>query len=127
MADNVVSGGGNLDRHIKQIRANPDEISVKIGVRPNAKYPDGTPVARVALAHEFGTTDVPERAIFRQAFHSANANLQEHVRSNPIMSKAAARAVGNNVLQGLKNNIIEAKLVDSGLLLRSLFVEVIVN
>lgn len=57
-ADGGMAGGAALARYLQNIA---DKVStgesVKVGFLENATYPDGTPVATVAAANEFGRPD----------------------------------------------------------------------
>lgn len=44
-------------------------MRLRVGIPENAgNYPNGTPIAQVAAAHEFGTEHVPQRAFIRGWF-----------------------------------------------------------
>lgn len=57
--------GDKLEAHLKQLAAKLGG-SVEVGFLEDAKYPDGTYVAAVAEANEFGTSTAPARPFFRQ-------------------------------------------------------------
>lgn len=59
-------GGKKLDALLKNAFKGHIK-AVETGFFDNAKYEDGTPVAGVAAAHEFGDGNLPERPFFRQA------------------------------------------------------------
>lgn len=56
--------GDKLEAHLKQLAAKLGG-SVEVGFLEDAKYPDGTYVAAVAEANEFGTSTAPARSFFR--------------------------------------------------------------
>lgn len=56
--------GDKLEAHLKQLAAKLN-ASVEVGFLEDAKYPDGTYVAAVAEANEFGTSTAPARPFFR--------------------------------------------------------------
>lgn len=71
---NIKQGGTHgkgIAAKLKTLRNNSDVKGYKIGWPADATYPDGTPVAEVALYNEFGTPDatnpIPERPFFRRA------------------------------------------------------------
>ena len=59
------TGGNAFDKLLKDARKG-GSTSISVGVQKGERYPDGTSVAEVAAAHEFGlsTTEVP---YFRRA------------------------------------------------------------
>ena len=69
-----VTGGEKLDAFIRtneraQWARRP---SAEIGYFPGDRYPDGTPVALVALLHEFGSVHNIESAAMRRAVRSGS-------------------------------------------------------
>ena len=58
-------GGEKLEAAIKEL----DRKQVKVGYCPTARYPDGKPVAGVAVVQEFGSVSrrIPPRPFFRPA------------------------------------------------------------
>lgn len=74
MADVQFIGGEKLKAVFK--KAGKGGISsVDIGIFASAKYPDGTPVAAVAVWNEFGTATSPERGAIRIANKENEKNL----------------------------------------------------
>jgi hypothetical protein len=57
------------DKLVAALRAISEKVSkpatLRAGFLENATYPDGTPVATVAAANEFGTRRIPARPFFR--------------------------------------------------------------
>lgn len=63
-----IRGGDQLEKRLKEIAANVKKASsVQVGFLENAKYPDGTPVALVAVVQDFGSpaNNIPPRPFFR--------------------------------------------------------------
>lgn len=58
-------GGEKLEAAIKEL----DSKQVKVGYFPTSRYPDGKPVAGVAVVQEFGSVSrrIPPRPFFRPA------------------------------------------------------------
>ena len=83
MAKNVkFKGGKELDKILRTALKGGKE-SVTVGFFETAKYPDGTPVAQVAVTQEFGARNagrgnsvvIPERPFFRNANKTVQAKL----------------------------------------------------
>ena len=67
-----VTGGEKLDKFISENEAaqRTRRPSAEIGYFPGDKYPDGTPVALIALLAEFGSVHNIESAAIRRAVRS---------------------------------------------------------
>ena len=89
--------GGDVARAaIARARHNARAASsrkVAVGIFEDARYPDGTQVAAVAAAHEFGL-GVPERALFRQAL--------------PAIARRVREIVAEHGVVGLTDEVLEA-------------------
>lgn len=75
MADGGMAGGEALQKYLETIAAKVGSAeSVRVGFLENATYPDGTPVATVAAANEFGRPDrnQPPRPFFRDVIAVGN-------------------------------------------------------
>lgn len=72
MATKVVDKGWK--NIIKATRA-LDDTSLVIGVPSNARYPDGTSVALVGAAHEYGLGGLPQRAWLTKIFEASRQDL----------------------------------------------------
>ena len=65
-AKTTTTGGDKLRRILRDAgKGGVDKVEV--GFFASARYPNGTPVAAVAVWNEFGTKTIPERPFFRQA------------------------------------------------------------
>ena len=81
---------------------------LEVGFFDTAKYPDGTPVAEVAAANEFGV-GVPERSFFRVALKTVVVPLRRILRRRVdprrnIVDKTTAALMGEQV----RNEVIDA-------------------
>ena len=67
------TGGGKLLTKLKKIAKNSKKTRITAGFYKDAKYEDGTPVAQVAAANNFGTLDsggfIPPRPFFNDAIN----------------------------------------------------------
>ena len=71
-----VTGGEQAEKFIRDARKKWAQrvTMVQIGFFETAKYPDGTPVAGVAAAHEFGA-GVPQRPFMSQAIKAMEGDV----------------------------------------------------
>ncbi len=78
-----IQGGRRLKRFIREAKRAPSRSakSVDVGFFSSAKYPDGTPVAFVAVINEFGTSRIPERPFFRNAIDGAHEDLLAAIKA----------------------------------------------
>ena len=77
-----VLGGQKFHAAIRKAIAASGVNSIEVGFFQDAEYPDGTPVAAVAAAQEFGVRldkgpDIPERPFFRQALRKVEDDVRE--------------------------------------------------
>lgn len=61
-----------LDKYRKQ-----DKAVLKAGIMGGKTYPDGTPVAAVGYANEYGTPTMPARPFFRSTISSNREKLPQ--------------------------------------------------
>jgi hypothetical protein len=62
----ALKGGDKLEAALREIAQKVSKPgTLRVGFLENATYPDGTPVATVAAANEFGTKRIPARPFFR--------------------------------------------------------------
>ena len=101
-AKSTTTGGDRLERLLWDAERS-GVASVDIGFFSTARYQDGTPVAAVAAAHEFGVRldesgpEIPERPFFRQAIRRIESGLSETLAGqveNGRLDPAAAGRVG---------------------------------
>ena len=69
-----VTGGDKLKKLSEAAKRMPKIKGYRVGVI-KANYADGTQVATVAAAHEFGAGNLPERPFFRQANEKAKKTV----------------------------------------------------
>ena len=101
-AKSTTTGGDRLDRLIREARR-AKVPSVDVGFFSTARYQDGTPVAAVAAANEFGVkladggAEIPERPFFRQAIARMEQDIMDVIESqmdNGLLDPSAAGRVG---------------------------------
>lgn len=100
--------GDKLEAHLKQLAAKLNG-SVEVGFLEDAKYPDGTYVAAVAEANEFGTSRAPARPFFRTMIAKEKdtwgpklAGALKHTAGD---GKKALAIVGDNIQGALIQSI----------------------
>lgn len=86
MAKVAFKGGNAVRKAIKSAKAMAEAKGYDIGFFASATYPDGTPVAMVAVYNEFGTEQhgkehTPERPFFRNANDSVGKKLVKVIRN----------------------------------------------
>lgn len=76
------TGGGKLLTKLKKMAKNSKKARLTAGFYEGAKYEDGTPVAQVAAANNFGTLDsggfIPPRPFFTDAVNKNKDKWAEH-------------------------------------------------
>lgn len=76
------TGGGKLLTKLSKIAKNAKKARLTAGFYKDAKYEDGTPVAQVAAANNFGTQDsggfIPPRPFFTAAVTANKDKWVEH-------------------------------------------------
>ena len=76
----VLRGAKKAARRIREIRTQAKSKGVKkvqVGFLRGSRDQDGTPLALVAAANEFGTEGIPERPFFRQAIPIAVPEIKK--------------------------------------------------
>ena len=95
---------------LKQALADANDESLQVGWFDSAKYEDGTPVAGVAAAQEFGTKTAPPRPFFRPAVED-----NKDAWSSLVESGARAMTEGNADMQQVMGGLglkVEADIKD---------------
>ena len=127
------TGGNAFDKLLKDARKGGN-TSISIGVQQGERYPDGTSVAQVAAAHEFGLGDAYEQAAFRRSRALVASDLK---RARYLAGGAAGGGVAGGVSQRdteqvadkaverIKQSIAAAGLVKTGKLIRSITAEIL--
>ncbi len=105
------SRGKNLEAKLKALRRVDTVKGYKVGWPTSAKYPDGAPVANVALWQEFGVPEnnLPERPFFR------NANRQFSRIAGRLILKLSRDGVINRK-STLELSQVHVRLVQSSIL-----------
>lgn len=87
---------------------------VLVGVPAGKAEADGTPLALVAAANEFGTATIPERSFLRAGIHEhmpafvhTSAGLLRHVAEGSMSEGTALEVVGIQAAAAVKDKIID--------------------
>ena len=114
-----VSGGQKLDKFLRQ--AGKGSVKgVSVGFFDTARYPDGTPVATVAMWNEFGTRSAdgsvhtPERPFFRNALQKSKRKISRLIADEVdpkkmIVSRETAERVGALVQGEIQKEIVSLR------------------
>ena len=113
---NVKVTGGDRARRFFENAGKGGVSRVRVGFFRTARYPDGTPVAAVAIWNEFGTRrdgeeHSPERPFFRQAIAQAERDVPELMADGidpeqGVLNQRLANRIGAHV-QGLVERQIQ--------------------
>ena len=105
-----ISGGNRLKSVISHIKtAKP--VSIDYGQHSNATYPDGLPVAQVALWNEYGTERIPERPSFRHANTLLGNEMAYRLKgfslekSDKIVHDRTLHNIGEMAVNNLKQSV----------------------
>lgn len=106
------SGGAKLEAYLKQMAqkvSNP--ATLRVGFLEGATYPDGTPVALVAAAQEFGTDKIPPRPYFRDMIADKSPtwgdSLAKVLHHTNYDADASLRLMGEGIKGQLQQSIID--------------------
>ena len=103
----IASNEHKLQDLLNKLKQNKGGI--KIGFLPGSKYPDGTPVAKVAVIQEFGTSDIPPRPFLYPTVEKHRAKwvdkLGEALRLNDYDGKKALNVIGMIAVGDVKDAI----------------------
>lgn len=105
-----MKGGSALARHLREIaRRLGDGVSLRVGFLEDAKYPDGTPVAQVAMWSEYGTSTSPPRPFIRNMVVSKSPRwghaLGRIVRDNDYDAVRSLSLMGEGIKGQLQQSI----------------------
>lgn len=136
-----VSGGEKLTAELARIAAQlKSGVNLKVGFLAAAKYPDGTPVAMVAVWNNWGTATAPPRPFFTNMVAAKApewpAAIELNLRNTNYDVGKTMRLVGEGIAGQLRQSIIDTNepanapstirrkghskvLVDSGVMLQS--------
>ena len=79
----TTTGGDRLKESIRKGKAMASIQGVEIGFFSDSEYPEqGTPVAAIANANEFGTASIPERPFMRRAIRNSEEDVRELIAGN---------------------------------------------
>ena len=116
-------GGKRFNEVLKNARRKGAQI--ELGIHPDAApYDDGTEVALVAIAHEYGLGEHTEKAWFR----SAIIEISDQLKKKKIRTLARGGGLGDRdpeqiaelAVERIKASIRNAGLVDTGRLINSI-------
>lgn len=131
-----VTGGKKFAAWVKRAKRNARRAgATEVGFFPGQRYEDGAEVADVAILHEFGLGDLPERAFFRRATETAKpavrralrAELKGNALEHPFdIPPEVGREAGQELADEIRRSVEdwrdpsgEAALYDTGKLARS--------
>ena len=105
----TTTGGEKLAAVMKRIGVGGIR-KIEVGVDPDARYPDGTPVKNVALYNEFGTANIPSRPFMRSAFpemkritrKEAKKADRVHLVMPAVVAKRAAKTLRDEVQKSIE-------------------------
>ena len=101
-------GGDVAAAAIRRARANARALNghgVQAGIFEDARYPDGTQTAAVAMAHEFGI-GVPERPFFRAALPAIVRRVRAIVADRGLvdLDDATLEAIGQAAAEEIQRS-----------------------
>ena len=117
------TGGRNLQRAIRRAMNAIGVDEIEVGFFSDAKYQDGTPVAMVAAANEFGTVHagdgesqqrIPERPFFRQGLDEAKERVAGHLEDRVdgktlVVTENLADEIGLIVADEIQQRIVDLR------------------
>jgi len=110
----IVSDTGGAGLRALRRRVEALTKRVLVGVPAGKVEADGTPLAMVAAANEFGTATIPERSFLRSgihehmpAFEHTSAGLLRHVAEGSMSEGHALEVVGIQAAAAVKDKIID--------------------
>jgi len=114
-----IEGGRRLDAAVRRALSASGVDSVAVGFFSTARYPDGTPVAQVALQNEYGFespggAQIPARPFFRQALESVEDAVVRLVErrvdsETMVASSQLANEVGLTVAGAIQQRIVDLR------------------
>lgn len=143
----TVRGGRGLEHALDRIGKGLGESEkvLRVGFLEDATYPDGTPVATVAAANEFGTSTIPPRPFFRNMIAAKKAGWgpasAKLLKANDYDVDHTLNQVGMGIQGQLQQSILDTNapplaeatvkakgfdkpLIDTGQMIRSVDYEV---
>lgn len=107
------TGGGKLLTKLKKMAKNSKKARLTAGFYKDAKYEDGTPVAQVAAANNFGTLDsggfIPPRPFFDDAIRENKdkwaEGLGKRLKANGFDVESAMKRVGEEMRADIVDSI----------------------
>lgn len=111
----TTTGGQRLRAALRKGRRPPTIDGVSVGYFATSTHPDqGTPVATIAQANEYGTDTIPERPFMRRAIKRTEEAIKELVAKNidPVSGQvdlALADMVGETARSGIVKEITDLR------------------
>jgi hypothetical protein len=105
----IIKGGDKLQQFLAKVAK--QKARVDVGFFPEAKYPDGTQVAEVAIKNEYGDLNIPPRPFMQPTFNEQKSKwldiLAKTVKSQQqeIDVKKALTIVGVVAQDDVKDKI----------------------
>lgn len=106
-----VTGGEKLRRHLHDMQRKAKSMHVNAGILEGSVYPDGTPVALVGYAHEFGVPSqgIPPRSFMRstlmQRLKAWKQGLARELKSQGMDTRKALDRLGHVMVTDFKKQI----------------------
>jgi len=114
-----VEGGRRLDAAVRRALSASGVERVAVGFFSTARYPDGTPVAQVALQNEYGFhapggAPIPARPFFRQALGAVEGDVVRLVArrvdsDTMVATPQLADEVGTLVAGAVQQRIVDLR------------------
>jgi hypothetical protein len=110
----AIRGGDAIRAKLERIIRNVSDRSaskVRVGFPATAIYPDGTPVATVAITHEYGapSRNIPSRPFMRNTVAEKSAGwpetLAKLLKDNDYDSRKTLEQMGQIVVDQIKDTI----------------------
>ena len=112
-------GGDKLLRRLKALKASKGVSVLRVGYFPDAIYPDGISVARIAAMHEYGTPNgyIQERAFMRKALKEQLAYIRQEIERSGAsagVSIPVAQRMGQRAAAILSDSVRRHEIIDTG-------------
>lgn len=114
-----VQGGKRLDAAVQRALTASGKERVSVGFFSTARYPDGTPVAQVAMQNEYGISapggpPIPARPFFSQALRRAETDVSQYVANHispelMVLTPQMADTVGQIVQSAIQQRIVDLR------------------
>lgn len=114
-----IKGGNDWKKALEGYNVSGDVL--KVGVLEGATYPDGTPVATVAAAQEYGTEHIPARSFMRSTLAEKEKDwvkgVAGYLKANPGKVREAITVLGElaskDIQEKIESNIAPALALET--------------